>query len=790
MAEGFDRLAYLAETDRQLNLPPGFSAAQIKVESNFNPNAVSPVGAVGLAQVMPNTLSSLNKREGGRNLDPRNEKDALQMHRELMQENLRRFGNPDDAARAYNGGWTPARWNNPETASYVKKIRANIGGSVTPTNQAGADLSPFLNDPNTAPLVAQAKADGFSDAEIASRLSAAVQSGAFKPQAQSSSLNMDAVGKSIASMATNNMSNAQIVGKLANDPSIGPLVLQATRDGFSDDDIVSRLGGQAFAPIAQARAKIAGQGALTNAGQNAANAIEEVGAGAQQIGARITGDDARLKALQQEQIARQQNPENQALNNTTAGKVGKYGTLAVPSVLAGVATGGASIPAQIAVQGAIGAAQGAFTPTTADGQFGENIAYGGVGGAVGGGAGVAAAAAPKVLGRAIQSGLRGGEDVATVAGRAAALEAEGITPTAAMLSPRAAAMSRTLEDNIPFAGSMGATKGAEAGEAATMKAITRRAGLESDTLDSNFVLAAEANNAKLYSQALDGVEVTLPQAQRQQIISSLERQIKDAPADIRAEIAGKFQNELAALKAGGNKIDAKTLQSIRSNIGGDGSALTLTPMQKGAYGKIYGELTDTLKNGLSKTQLEAFEAANKNYQHLQPIKKMVTSSGDSGTVTPRQLLQAIKTGKYKNDFVHGNAPYQDLADALGASAPRGQGNGVGKVASSALGATAFGGTAAAAPVVANGLVRALNNPALANALLGLKPAQRSAVLNAIMGAGVGAGGGIGGAVAGVSPVLSEEQQVDLASALGASAPGANLPKPTGKDLAQALKYRT
>lgn len=358
MPEGFDRLAYLAETDRQLNLPPGFSAAQIKVESNFNPNAVSPVGAVGLAQVMPNTLSSLNKREGGRNLDPRNEKDALQMHRELMKENLGRFGNPDDAARAYNGGWTPSRWTNPETASYVKKIRAAMGGSaVSPTNQAGTDLSAFASDPNMAPLIAQAKADGFSDSEIASRLTAAVQSGAFKPQAQSSSLNMDAVGKSIASMATNNMSNAQIVGKLANDPTVGPLVLQATRDGFSDDDIVSRLGGQAFAPIAQARAKIAGQGALTNAGQAAVNAVEEVGAGAQQIGARVTGDDARLKALQQEQIARQQNPENQALNNTTAGKVGKYGTLAVPSVLAGVATGGASIPAQIAVQGAVGSAQ-------------------------------------------------------------------------------------------------------------------------------------------------------------------------------------------------------------------------------------------------------------------------------------------------------------------------------------------------------------------------------------------------------------------------------------------------
>lgn len=112
---------HLDETDTLLGLPPGTSARQIHQESRFKDDAVSPVGARGLAQVMPATLASLSKRMG-RQLDPHNTDDALLMHREVMRENMARFGNVKDALQAYNAGWDKTKWANPETEGYLKKI--------------------------------------------------------------------------------------------------------------------------------------------------------------------------------------------------------------------------------------------------------------------------------------------------------------------------------------------------------------------------------------------------------------------------------------------------------------------------------------------------------------------------------------------------------------------------------------------------------------------------------------------------------------------------------------------
>jgi hypothetical protein len=151
----FDVQAALSQTDKALGLPDGFSAAQIKVESGFDPSAVSRRGAMGLAQVMPDTLKVVSQRLG-RDLDPMNPADAVQIHREVMRENLARFGTPDKALMAYNGGWDPSKWGNPETRAYVGKVSAAFKGdspvmaalgkavgAVMPSAQAGEgfDLS-------------------------------------------------------------------------------------------------------------------------------------------------------------------------------------------------------------------------------------------------------------------------------------------------------------------------------------------------------------------------------------------------------------------------------------------------------------------------------------------------------------------------------------------------------------------------------------------------------------------------------------------------------------------------
>lgn len=125
MAKQYEPTAEMLEDmrkqDNLLRLPEGTTYRQIKQESGFNPNALSKAGAMGYAQVTPKTRMSLEARVG-RDLDPASWSDSMVIHREVMKENLARWGNPADALRAYNSGWTPEKWNNPETNAYVETI--------------------------------------------------------------------------------------------------------------------------------------------------------------------------------------------------------------------------------------------------------------------------------------------------------------------------------------------------------------------------------------------------------------------------------------------------------------------------------------------------------------------------------------------------------------------------------------------------------------------------------------------------------------------------------------------
>jgi soluble lytic murein transglycosylase-like protein len=113
------------------NVDPNLVRAVVKVESNFNSNAVSRKGAMGLMQLMPSTARSLNVKNP---FDPEQNVDAGVRHLKQLLENY--GGDVNLTLAAYNAGsGAVARSSGvphfAETQNYVRRItNLYYGGST------------------------------------------------------------------------------------------------------------------------------------------------------------------------------------------------------------------------------------------------------------------------------------------------------------------------------------------------------------------------------------------------------------------------------------------------------------------------------------------------------------------------------------------------------------------------------------------------------------------------------------------------------------------------------------
>jgi soluble lytic murein transglycosylase-like protein len=132
------------------NVDPNLVRAVVKVESNFNSNAVSRKGAMGLMQLMPQTARSLKVQNP---FDPEQNVDAGVRHLKQLLENY--GGDVNLTLAAYNAGsGAVARSAGvprfPETQNYVRRI--------TNLYYGGFDLSP--SGPSHEPVRVQRDARG------------------------------------------------------------------------------------------------------------------------------------------------------------------------------------------------------------------------------------------------------------------------------------------------------------------------------------------------------------------------------------------------------------------------------------------------------------------------------------------------------------------------------------------------------------------------------------------------------------------------------------------------------
>jgi transglycosylase-like protein with SLT domain/D-alanyl-D-alanine carboxypeptidase-like protein len=110
------------------NVSAALLAAQLMAESNFNPFAVSPAGAQGIAQFIPSTAASYGLD------DPFDPVAAIDAQAHLMSDLIRQLGSPELALAAYNAGPAPVEACHcvpaiPETQAYVTRILALLGGA-------------------------------------------------------------------------------------------------------------------------------------------------------------------------------------------------------------------------------------------------------------------------------------------------------------------------------------------------------------------------------------------------------------------------------------------------------------------------------------------------------------------------------------------------------------------------------------------------------------------------------------------------------------------------------------
>jgi hypothetical protein len=466
----------------------------------------------------------------------------------------------------------------------------------------------------------------------------------------------------------------------------------ALSKGATADEIVQILAPEA----AKLGKDVAGQSFGANVVEGAGNAVSDAALGAKQA---LTTDPANAAALQEEARRRQADPRRQAIGETAGGMTGNVAVKAAPAVVAGVATGGAGLLPMIAGQAAAGALTGAVEPTTEQGQRTGNVVRDA---ALGGGtAGVLAGGAKLMTGAAAKALRPNASVVAERQALADTARAQGLPVNAASLTNTGKNIVASMPDDAAVKAAQTSVDDALTEKVANGLGITDWKSAGTGAIDHELVNAAKGRISQALDDAAD-IDVRLSRkfaSDLDQLKGKYSNPLTDGIST--TPTVTKAIDNIQAAAAAGTKIPGKQLQMLMSELKEVVQTQGASNAEKRIASEVITSLETAFKQSMSKAQFDAFKAANKQYANMKAVEKMVSLSNDTGVVSPRQMIQAVKTGRFKNQFNRGEAPYQELAktaaEMYGPAAGRGLPEIVKKAAG--MGDTAFGAAAIVNPVV-------------------------------------------------------------------------------------------
>lgn len=529
----------------------------------------------------------------------------------------------------------------------------------------------------------------------------------------------------------------------------GPDIDAALKNGWKPEDIVKRIAGADVEEARAAKARRDNQGALSRFTEGAGNTVSDAALAARQI----FSSGADEQALRDEAAWRRDDIDRRALSATTAGSLGEVAPGLALNVGAALATGGASLPAQIAAQAGASALAGATKPTTEDGERTSNVLTDAlIGGGTAGVLGGAGKLGSKLLSR----------DAAKVAERTALaerLQAEGLPINAATLTDGGKSLAARLNTSEVQAFR-------DKADDVIARKIAQELGLPDYTgpIDTNLLNAARPAIKKALDDATD-VTIKVPQSLKDDLLSLVSRSNNPLTEGIaESTLVKRAAANLTKAADDGTAVSGRQLQEVVSELKAAAASQTSLATERQLAGQMVGKINEALEGAMTMEQATAFKQANRQWANLKAAENMVRASADTGIVTPRQLLNAVKTGRFKNAFLRDEAPFQELgrtaAEALGPANGKGLGDILGRTVGtgdSALGAAtivepATGGAVLAGKKLAEKLLAKAvtsENPTLVRLLTGvggkpMDPTMRRYLAAALMGGGAGTATAVGG----------------------------------------------